>query len=242
MKKGLKITLISIGSIVLLLVILIIIAVVNDLKMEDKLNKEVEDITNIMEATDFDEELFKKKINNTVARGDYYKVERAYKNYLRDYLKSLNNIIDFYNNDEMNNILSTENLKKDAKDFINSKTIINSNKQKLEKIKNTFNSIKTEEKVLSYLNKDLDSYYVDYYKKIVGKVEQTETEKELSIYLDESSKILDNVYNIFEFLSQNKNYYEIQDDGIYFSRDDLLEQYNKMLLEITNTKSNISNT
>ena len=242
MKKGLKIALIIIGVIVLLICILIGIAVANDFKIEDKLNKEVEEITNIMEATDFDEEAFKDKLNHTVARGDYYKVERAYKNYLRDYLKSLNSIIDFYNSDELNNILSSDNLKRDGKDFINSKLTITSNKQKLETIKNTFNSMKTEEKVLSYLDKSLDDYYVDYYRKIVGKIEQTETEKELSIYLDESSKILDNIYNIFEFLSDNKVYYEIQDDGVYFTREDLLEQYNKMLLDLTNTKSNISNT
>ena len=242
MKKGLKVTLIVIGAIILLVCILIGIAVANDFKIEDKLNKEAEEITNIMEATDFDEEAFKDKLNHTVARGDYYKVERAYKNYLRDYLKSLNSIIDFYNSDELNNILSSDNLKRDGKDFINSKLTITSNKQKLETIKNTFNSMKTEEKVLSYLDKSLDDYYVDYYRKIVGKIEQTETEKELSIYLDESSKILDNIYNIFEFLSDNKVYYEIQDDGVYFTREDLLEQYNKMLLDLTNTKSNISNT
>ena len=241
MKKGIKIVLIIVGVLVLLFCVLVGITLSKDFKIEDKLNLEVQEITNIMEATDFDEEAFKNKINNTVATGDYYKVERAYKNYLRDYLKSLNNIIEFYNNKELENILALDNLKKDAKEYINSKLIINNSKQKLEKIKNTFDSMKTETKVLSYLDKNLDSYYVDYYKKIVGRIEQTETEKELSTYLDESNKILDNVYSIFEFLSTNKNYFDVQDDGIYFSRDDLLEQYNKMLLDINNTKSKTSN-
>ncbi|MBQ8891775.1 MAG: DUF3053 family protein [Bacilli bacterium] len=240
MKKGIKITLIIVGVLVLLFCILIGIFVAKDLKMEDKLNIEVEEITNIMEATDFDEELFKKKLNNTVTNGDYFKVERAYKNYLRDYLKSLNDIIAFYDNEEFDNILTNENLKKDGKDYINSKLIIDKNKQQLEVIKNKFNSMKTEEKVLSYLDKDLDNYYVEYYKKIVGKVEQTETEKELSMYLDESSMILDNIYNLFEFLSANKNYYEVQDDGIYFSRDDLLDEYNNMILNLNKTKTNKS--
>ena len=96
MKKGVKITLITIGTIILLFIILIIIFVVKDFKTEDKINREIEEIQNIMEATEFDEELFKKKINNTVSTGDYYKVERAYKNYLRDYLKSINDINNFY--------------------------------------------------------------------------------------------------------------------------------------------------
>lgn len=242
MKKGLKVTLITIGIIALLFIILIGVFVAKDLKMEDRLNQEVEEITNIMEATDFNEELFKNKLNNTVTRGDYFKVERAYKNYLRDYLKSLNSIINFYDNMQLNDILSTENLKKDGKDYINSKLTISNNQKKLENIKNTFDSLKTEEKLLSYLDNNLDSYYIDYYKKIIGKVEQTETEKEISGYLEESNKILNNIYNIFEFLSINKNYYEIREDGLYFTKEDLLEQYNQMLLNITNTDTSLSNT
>ena len=241
MKKGLKITLIIVGIIILLFCILVGIFVVNDFKMEDKLNLEVEEITNILEATEFDEEKLNNKLNNTVSRGDYYKVERAYKNYIRDYIKVLNNIISFYDNLEIDNILSIDNLKKDGKSYINSRLTINNNKEKLDKLKESFDSMKDKDKVLSYLDKNLNSYYVNYYNKIIGEVEQTETEKELSSYLEESSKILNNIYNIFEFLSEYKDYYEVGDDALYFKRDDLLNQYNEMLLNITNTKSNISN-
>lgn len=241
MKKGLKITLIIVGIIILLFCILVGIFVVNDFKMEDKLNLEVEEITNILEATEFDEEKLNNKLNNTVSRGDYYKVERAYKNYIRDYMKVLNNIISFYDNLEIDNILSIDNLKKDGKSYINSRLTINNNKEKLDKLKESFDSMKDKDKVLSYLDKNLNSYYVNYYNKIIGEVEQTETEKELSSYLEESSKILNNIYNIFEFLSEYKDYYEVGDDALYFKRDDLLNQYNEMLLNITNTESNISN-
>lgn len=241
MKKGLKITLIIVGIIILLFCILVGIFVVNDFKMEDKLNLEVEEITNILEATEFDEEKLNNKLNNTVSRGDYYKVERAYKNYIRDYIKVLNNIISFYDNLEIDNILSIDNLKKDGKSYINSRLTINNNKEKLDKLKESFDSMKDKDKVLSYLDKNLNSYYVNYYNKIIGEVEQTETEKELSSYLEESSKILNNIYNIFEFLSEYKDYYEVGDDALYFKRDDLLNQYNEMLLNITNTESNISN-
>jgi len=242
MKKGLKITLMVIGGIVLLFCILIGVFVVNDFKTEDKLNQEVEEITNILEATDFDEKKLNDKLNHTVARGDYYKVERAYKNYIRDYMKTLNNIISFYDDLNIDNILSIDNLKKDGKDYVNSRITINNNIDKLNGLKENFDSLKNKDKVLSYLDKNLDSYYVDYYKKIIGEIEQTETEKELSSYLDESSKILDNISKIFVFLSENKDYYEIGEDTLYFKRDDLLKQYNEMIVNITNTKDNVSNT
>ncbi len=242
MKKGIKITLIVVGVIILLFCILIGIFVVKDFKMEDKLNLEVEEITNILEATEFDEKKLNDKLNNTVARGDYYKVERAYKNYIRDYIKKLNNIISFYDDLNIDNILSIDNLKKDGKDYVNSRLTINNNIDKLNSLKENFDSLKNKDKVLSYLDKNLDSYYVDYYKKIIGEIEQTETEKELSTYLDESSKILDNISKIFVFLSEYKDYYDIGEDTLYFKRDDLLKQYNEMIVNITNTKSNVSNT
>ena len=95
-KKWLKRIGIGFLVLVLLFIALIIFLVIKDLKSEQKLNKEVEEIQDIMDATEFDERAFKKKLNKTVTTGDYYKVERAYKNYLRDYLKINDSIIDFY--------------------------------------------------------------------------------------------------------------------------------------------------
>ena len=238
-KKGIKITLITIGIILLLIITLVTIMVIKDFKVENKINREVEEIQNIMEATDFDEELFKKKINNTVSTGDYYKVERAYKNYLRDYLKSLNDINEFYDTHlKIDNLLSAENIKKDGKDFIATKIQLNNNKKDIEKLAYNFNSMKEEEKVLSYLDKNLDDYYIDYYKKIVGNIEQTTVEKELSQELYNSSKLVDNIYNIFEFLSDNKNHWTFEDDMIYFDNDDLVNKYKSMLENITNFEEN----
>ena len=234
MKKGLKITLTIIGSIILLFIILIIVFVVKDFKTEDKINHEIEEIQNIMEATEFDEELFKKKINNTVSTGDYYKVERAYKNYLRDYLKSINDITNFYDSLKIDELLSADNIKKDGKDFISTKLKLNNTKNELEKIANNFNSMKEEEKVLSYLDKNLDEYYQDYYKKIVGNIEQTATEKELSKELFDSRTMIDNIYNIFEFLSNNQNHWTYEDDIIYFDTDELVNKYKSLLENINN--------
>lgn len=234
MKKGLKIALITIGVILILLVALVAIFLVKDFKVEGKINREVEEIQNIMEATDFDEEAFKKKLNSTVSTGDYYKVERAYKNYLRDYLKSINEINEFYDSLKIDDLLSADNIKNDGKDFISTKLQLNSTKKKLDGLANNFNSMKDEEKVLSYLDKNLDDYYKDYYRRIVGDIEQTATEKELSKELYDSGKIIDNIYNVFEFLSTNKNHWVFENDMIYFDTDELVNKYKSLLENITN--------
>lgn len=242
MKKGLKIVLIIIGIIFLLLCILVGVMLYKDFKMEGKINREVEEIQNIMDATDFDEELFKKKINSTVATGDYYKVERAYKNYLRDYLAILNNIEKFYDDSSFEDILSMENFKADGKDFISSRIILNNAKEQLEKLKEQFDSMSTEKVVLSYLDSSLDSYYVDYYKRIVGDIKQSKQEQELSQYLADNTKIIENLYMVFEFLSSNKSQWEIENDNIVFTSEELLEQYKILLQSIIDTSNNVSNT
>ena len=96
MKKAIIAILITFGVTFLLFCILVGVGIYQGIKTEQKLNKEVEEITNILESTDFDEEKLKKKLNTTISTGDYYKVERAYKNYVRDYLAIRNDIIYIY--------------------------------------------------------------------------------------------------------------------------------------------------
>ncbi len=241
MKKTVKIVLIVLGIIFLLFCILIGVGVYNDFKTEDKINREVESIQNLMEATEFDEEAFKKKLNNTVSTGDYYKVERAYKNYLRDYLKINNDIIAFYENISIEKILSAENVKNDGKDFIQSRSTLNNYKSTLDKIKSDYDSMFTEKKVLSYLDIE-DDYYVDYYKEIVGEVKQSQTEKELSMYLANSSELLENVIALLQFLSDNKNNWNFQDNKIMFNSQALLDQYNQILQSLLVTENTSSTT
>lgn len=233
MKKWLKIVIITVATIILLFCILIGIWVYQDFQTEKKIQTEVEQIQNILEATDFDEEKLKKKLNTTVSTGDYYKVERSYKNYLRDYLEITNNIINFYKNLPVNSLLSIENIQKDQKEFLNTKLLLNQYKQTVDKLKVNFDSMKTEKKVMSYLKTDLDSYYVDYYKEIVGNIEQTDTEKELSNCLEQSSQFIENIYLVFDFLAQNKDYWTIQNNKVMFSSEELFAQYQNIINNIT---------
>lgn len=241
MKKGIKIALIIIGIFIFALCTLIGIFVFKDLKIEKKLKTEIQELNNIMESTDFDEKLFKEKINNTVSSGDYYKVERAYKNYLRDYNTSISNIISFYKNSNLASLISIDNYKNDGKSFVNSKATLNSSKKEIIKLKETFDSMKTEEKALSYIDNTLDKYYIDYYKKIIGEVKQTHTEKQLSNQMKEFTLMIDNIYKVFDFLSANKNEWEISNGKIYFTSDKLINEYTKLLENITTSANNITN-
>ena len=236
LKKGVKIVLIIIGVILLLFAGLIGIEVYKDMQIEKKLNKEIQEIQNIMDATEFDEEKFKNKLNNTVSDGDYYKVERAYKNYLRDYLSVIYEIKNFYNDLDYENILTIDTIKEDGPGFVSSKLYVNNAILELGTLKVKFNNFSDEEKVLSYLDKKVDKYYVEYFKTIIGDVSQSNTEKELSNELEKTNTFLDNVLGILNYLSKYKDYWYISSDKLYFTDEEILNQYND-LLENVNTEN-----
>jgi len=236
LKKGVKIFLIVVGVILLLFAGLIGIEVYKDMQIEKKLNKEIQEIQNIMDATEFDEEKFKAKLNNTVADGDYYKVERAYKNYLRDYLAVIYEIKNFYNELDYENILTIDTIKEDGPGFVSSKLYVNNAILELGTLKVKFNNFSDEEKVLSYLDKKVDKYYVNYFKTIIGDVSQSNTEKELSNELEKTNTFLDNVLGILNYLSKYKDYWYISSDKLYFTDEEILNQYND-LLENVNTEN-----
>ena len=47
---------------------------------------------------------------------------------------------------------------------------------------------------------------------------------------------------VFEFLSSNKSQWEIENDNIVFTSEELLEQYKILLQSIIDTSNNVSNT
>ena len=232
MKTWLKVLLIIIGVLLLSFCLLVGYFVYSDLQVEKKINREVQEIEDILNSIHFDEEAFEKKLDHTVSSGDYYKVERAYKNYLKDYYLLINRIIDFYNSIEVDDILSIENIKTDGKDFIKTRVKLDVYKVSCDKLRKSFDSMSDEETVMSYLKGDLDSYYVDYYKKIIGDVSQTEKEKELSKYLSMSSDQIKGIKSIFDFLSGNKEHWTTDDNNILFDSNALIVEYQKLIKDI----------
>ena len=240
MNKTKKILLLIIGIIIFSLFFSIGKNIYKDLKTEKRLNTEIQELNSLMKSSNMDELYFEKKLNKIISTGDYYKVEKAYKNYLRDYHSLINNIIDFYNKNNLSDLISIENYKKDGKNFNNSKTTIKNAKNEIERLKKEFDSMKTKEKALSYISNDLNSYYINYYKKIIGDNNQSDKEKLLSDQMNEYITMIDNINKVFDFLSKNKNNWEISNGKIYFSSDKLISEYTKLLENITTIASNIA--
>ena len=98
----------------------------------------------------------------------------------------------------------------------------------------------TEETVMSYINnKNLDSYYADFYKQeLIGNLEDSK-DNIVEHEIDGIITILDSSNSVIDFLITNKNSWKIEGENIVFANQELSEKFleliNDMLENIPGT-------
>ena len=150
-KKIFKVIGLMILFIILVFGFVIFFEVKENMQEMKKLEKEVEEISDIVNATEFDEKAYKKHLNKTVTTGEIYKVERAYKNWLRDYLKTSNEIEEFYAVLGKGELLSEETIVADGKSFTTLRATLNAYSNKLDNLRDKYNNLSDEDYVITML-------------------------------------------------------------------------------------------
>ena len=105
----------------------------------------------------------------------------------------------------------------------------------MEQYKTEVLTLLTNEGAMSYIeDKNLDQYYIDLYKEIALSEDTAieESNAELESSLDEAMKILDVETQVINFLSENKDGWEMQGENIVFSSEELQNQYNEYISQI----------
>ena len=224
--------LIVVGIIVALIIVVFGYFIVSDLKQEDKLITELNEISDLVNEENVDIDEVNERLNNTVTKGDYKIVEESSKQYLLDVFNNIINITNILEDERITNSLSVTNYKEDGPDFLNTKEYLNNTITELKTLKDEYSSYLTEEKIMSYINdKNLDDYYVNLYKdEIVGDLNNTDKTVENSI--NEVITMLDKSENIIDFLIENKNHWEIENDNIIFDDTDLSREYDDLISQL----------
>lgn len=234
-KNSKKKILITIGIIVAILVGLVAYGVVADLHQEKKLKKELDYLYEITNKEDYDEKEIDKILNRTVTTGDYKKVEVAYKKYTKDCFTILTDITSVLGNDRLAYVLTAENYQEDGKDFIKTKEYLKSAKETLQKSMTKYNEYFTEEKAMSYLDKALDDYYIDFYKdEVVGNLERDEEDEKLFDSLNSIIDLINAEEEVIHFLIENKDNWQVENGSITFTTDALIDKYNMLLEAVSN--------
>ena len=227
--------LIAIGVVVALIVLLLTIIIIKDLNQEEKLRQELNEIDSLINFDEFDYDKVNERLGKTISSGDYLVVEKAAKKYLKDTIDITLNYVDLVTDEQFSNVLTLENYQEDGPDFINTKLYIKNTKEQIEDNKNKILNQFNNETVFSYIeNKNLDSYYIDFYKSLAfsSEAEITKNKQEIEQNINEIINTL-NVYDeVIDFLISNKNDWIIDGEYIVFSNNELHNQYNELLLKL----------
>lgn len=238
MKKKIIILVVVILSIILVAFTFILFtSVKKDLKIESSLTKEVTELNLLIENNDNSN--INTRLNTITTSGDYVLVEKAAKNYLKDkekLFKEMYEILD--NSDNIENLLMIDNIKTDGKEFTNTISLINNTGGKLTKLRDEYQSLTSKEKIESYLTKKLreDDYYNDYYlnELMADMMNNQKNLDAINEYLATVSKLKD----IFTFLRENKDNWNLENDKIMFNSETLYNYYEGLLTGISDYKIN----
>lgn len=239
MKKRFIITLVVVIALVLIVGI-IAIGLYNDFKQEGELISECKEIMDLSNAENLDTEKINEMLTRRISAEEYLQVEDALKEYLTARFQNVTRITEILNNEKLENILTIDNYKNDGPEFATTKEYIENTKQELQDLKKRYEELFTEETVMSYINnKNLDSYYVDFYKQeLIGNPEDSK-DNIVEHEIDGIITILNSYNSVIDFLITNKNSWKIEGENIVFanqeSSEKFLELINDMLENIPGT-------
>ena len=113
--------LLGVGIVVLVLAGIVGYMVVSDLGQEDKLKEELNSLNELVNADNINLDLIYERLDRTVTKGDYAKVEKSFKTYLKDSFDNSIEIVNLLNDERITTSLTATNYVEDGPDFINSK-------------------------------------------------------------------------------------------------------------------------
>lgn len=238
-KKPLKIIILSVLGVILFLGIIVTVIAIKELKQEDVLKQEIINYSNM----DLIKDDYKINVKTT---GDCAYVEEAIKKYFKELSDNLKGINHYLNSDELTNILSYDNLKKDKPTFKDSKNIISKTKININKYIDKINNLVSEKTIKSLIDKDKledgDYYYDLYLNLIYTKQDQEyykEIEQDMTNLKKGLNKFLDKTNEVIKFLETKNDDIEYKDNNVYFEKQSDLNKYKKLLKDLKIISSDI---
>ena len=166
--------------------------------------------------------------------GSYAVVEKTLKDYINDVVVETQELSKSLDEEKVMNLVSFDNIKEDGPDFTNTKAEIATMRQAIDDYITKMEEYTNEENMLSKIDdKDVGKYYKELYKQLAVDEESSSSMKEaieeLKAAQDEAKTALDDLETLFNFLSDNKDEWEIQGEQIVFTTQSAYEEYTNLM-------------
>lgn len=237
MNKKAKIVL---NVLILILISIIIFLVLRNFLLDKKIKDEINKTYNLIVMDDYNYKDVYEKIDNIVTKEGYAIVEDSAKDYLLDYFLEVLNLDETYEKVDIENIISIENIKKDGKEFKNSKETLSNLKESIEDIEEEILNSLNKEKMMSYINdKNLADSYIKLYESLDFMKEKniekrkSQIEDKVNSYLSKINKIEE----VIDFLIKNNDWI-VENEQVKFKDEQLSIEYNEMINSIYEETNN----
>ena len=202
----------------------------NKIKQENILKEEAEKLAKL--------DLTKDEIDMDIkTKGKYAIVEKTMKDYMKETQTVMTELIDLFNNSDLDKTLSSENLSKDAPEFVETKEKLASLKTKLSEYSEKCDKLLNAENIENAINdKGVSKYYKELYVNLMLDDETKESiEKEnteLKNSIEEVNKAIEGVEKIVNFLTENKDEWTVTDGRIQFKSITKYKEYYQIVNEL----------
>lgn len=202
----------------------------NNAKQLKTLNEETEKLSKL----DITKDSIDMEIKTT---GKYAIVEETMKNYLNETKTVMSEIIELCNNSDLDQILSSDNISKDAPDFVESKEKLTTFKTQINEYIEKCDNLLNKENIENAINdKGVNDYYKQLYINSMLDEETNEnlekTREELKTSAEEVNKVIEGLEKVINFLVENKNDWTVSGGKIQFTNITKLREYYNILNSI----------
>ena len=225
---------------ILILIGIIIFLILRNFFLDKKLKDEITETYELIIMDEYNYKDIYEKIDNIVTKEGYAIVEDSAKDYLLDYFLEVLNLDETYEKANVENIISIENIKKDGKEFKNSKETLSNLKESIEDIEKEILNNLNKEKMMGYINnKNLANSYIKLYESLDFMKEKNiekrknQIEDKVNSYLSKINKIEE----VIDFLIKN-NDWVIENEQVKYKDKQLSIKYNEMINSIYEEANN----
>lgn len=218
-KSKKSIIIIVIAVVIIIAVVAVVGSFVNENVQKQLISKEIDKINNTSEV---DKEI--------KSKGKYADVEKVLKDYVLEYQSVANEIKDQYQNEKFTTILSADNYKNDGPEFTESRKLISDAKAKGEEVKTKLNEMVTDEyKEKRATDNGLSGKYKDLF---VDSIQFEKELEEVNLTIDNVNNYLAKIEDVFNFLNENKDNWEVKNTRVEFNQISLVTKYNSLITSV----------
>ena len=170
----------------------------------------------------------------TKALFKYGKVEKAIKEYMKDYSDNIKKAEDIINDETIKVVLSGSNYKTDGPNFDKSLKLLEEKQKEFNSVIDKLLKMTDKKEIMKYIDKyKLSDDYVKIYKDYMfGKKfkEDVENNKNIINKINETgTKVLNTDITVLKLLKDNQSSWILEDGTVSFYSNDIMQQYNNLV-------------